>query len=208
MCRIKTGSAKTLILVAASLAVWCGGGAAFARSFDFTFSGDGVTVSGVLYAIAIFGSPDEYKIRAISGSVSGFPSSSRDGAITSLLAPGSYRMNDNILYYSRSFSSFDAHGVAFTVNGSPEDLKFSDALFAGKDTLVTGTLDVSPARDRHRPADGAAPAPIPGAGLLSYLVLGFAGLLFSGKRIWTRADNATPQVAPGDEVCVDNTQAP
>jgi hypothetical protein len=34
----------------------------------------------------------------------------------------------------------------------------------------------------------ATPAPNPGAGLLSYLVLGFAGLAFCGKRAWKPSD--------------------
>jgi hypothetical protein len=196
MRRFKIGFAHALVWAAVSLALWCGCTAAFAESyFDFTFSGQGVTASGVFNVTGVNG---DYTIQSISGgSVSGFGSSSDNGAMT-LLAPGAYTSTDNgnKLYYINT-PYVDGHGVAFTVSGgSQEGLYLCNSCsntfeLDGAKGSAIGTLSVSPT---------ATPAPLPGAGLLSYLVLGLAGLLFYGKttfaasaRLFAPTEVASPQ---------------
>jgi hypothetical protein len=90
MRRFEIFAAKTLVWAAVSLAAWFGGAAAaFAQSFDFTFSGTGgVAATGMFYATPMPGDTSAYNINSISsGSVSGFPSGF-NGSITSLISPG------------------------------------------------------------------------------------------------------------------------
>jgi hypothetical protein len=190
MRRLEICSSKVLAWVAVSLAAGGGSTVASAQSFDFTFSGSGLTASGVFNVTAIAGSPGEYTINSISGAVSGFPSGSDNGSITSLLAPNAYGGNDNILL-DRNTGYLDANGVSFSVAGGAEENLF---YIPHEYTLYNdntgdskqGTLSVSPT---------TTPAPIPGAGLLSSLVLGFAGLLSAAKSAWGRAGNALARLS-------------
>jgi hypothetical protein len=200
-------SARALLWAAVSLAVWWGSTAAFAQSssFDFTFSGTGgVTASGAFDATPMPGDPGAFNINSISsGSVSGFPSGF-NGSITELISPGFY-VNSNQLYgYGTGLQYLTQ--MAFDVSGGTRDtLSLDTCLYMGSGVdnctyelstnespypYTYGTLSITAAPD---PAGG--PAPIPGAGLLSYLVLGFGGLLFFGRRAWGRADNALARLS-------------
>jgi hypothetical protein len=181
MRRLEIGSAKALVWVAVSLAVWGASTAAFAQTFDFSFSGSGgVMASGVF---DVTGTSGNYTITGISGSVSGFANALDNGSIQSLLAPGFYLDNDNILSYPNSPYLDGNGGVSFTLsNGSTGDENIRDAgngeyefqnSEGGPFTGSVGTLSLT-----------QTPAPIPGAGLLSYLAFGFGGLFINRKRLW------------------------
>jgi hypothetical protein len=177
VCRFKISA-----WVAASLAVWwCGSAAAFAQSFDayydFSFSGfNGVRASGVFEFYLDSINPANSYLIGISGSVSGFRNRSDDGSIKSLLAP--VPVTDDEI----RFTLWD--GTRETLILTPEapiaELKASNRRNRGNGEYSYGPLYTSSAN---------GPAPVPGAGLLSYLVLGFAGLFITRKRLWraTRA---------------------
>ena len=83
----------------------------FANSvtFDFSFSGTGITGTGSLTATLVSG--NQYLVTAISGMQNGF-------AMT-LLAPGSYASNDNILFSTKP--NVDEFGLAFTLSNGATD---------------------------------------------------------------------------------------
>jgi hypothetical protein len=172
-------SAKALVWAAVLLSAWGGSNTALAQSFDFTFSGGTVMAIG---AINVTGTRGAYTIIGISGNVSGFANPAADGAITSLLAPNSFGTNftaannDNVFLYPNA-RDFDRDGVAFTVSGgADEDIN----VYGGDYFISTSSAGQYQVGTTFTAAPN--PAPIPGSGLLSYLVLGFGGLLFVAKK--------------------------
>jgi hypothetical protein len=155
---------------------WCGSTAASAQSFDayydFSFSGyNGVTASGVLEFYLNSVHPADSYLIGMSGSVSGFRNPKDDGSIKSLLAPVP-ATDDEI-----QFRLWD--GTRETLILTPEapiaELKTSNRGYRGNGERSYGPLYATPA---------GSPAPVPGAGPPSYLVLGFAGLFIKRKRLW------------------------
>jgi hypothetical protein len=122
MRRFGIGSAKALIWAALSPAVWWrGGAAAFAQSYDFSFTGLGNVLASGMFDVT--GTPGDYKITGISGAVSGFVFPFDNGSIKSLSAVGADG-NDNS--FSPTSPYLDGSGVSFTVSGMETDnLKYS-----------------------------------------------------------------------------------
>ncbi len=83
----------------------------FANSvtFDFSFTGSGITASGTLTATLVSG--NEYLVTAISGM--------QNGASMTLLAPGTYGGNDNEIFSTKPF--VNTAGVGFTLSGGTTD---------------------------------------------------------------------------------------
>jgi len=83
----------------------------FANSvtFDFSFSGAGISSSGSFAATQVSG--DEYLVTSISGTQNGF-------AMT-LLPPGGYAGNDNEVFSSGPF--LDGSGLAFVLSNGTTD---------------------------------------------------------------------------------------
>src|SRR5579864_8017432 len=80
---------------------------ASSATFDFSFSGSGITASGMFAATALSG--NEFMVTSISGMQNGF-------AMT-LLAPGAYVGNNNNIFSSSPFLTLG--GLAFVLsNGS------------------------------------------------------------------------------------------
>jgi hypothetical protein len=177
---LKIRAAKALAWAAASLVVGCGSSSAFAQSYqeyyDYTFSGSNGVMANIVYDITVDG-PDNY-LTGISGTVSGFKNPLDDGSITSLLG---ITPPDEISFAVSGGADEHLIGTAHPDGTISYKLVTSN----GKRSYGTYTTYADPA---------AGPAPIPGAGWLSYLVLGFAGLLFLGKRTWRRGVDA---LAPG-----------
>jgi hypothetical protein len=203
MGRFAIGSAKALVWAAVSLAVWGGSTAAFAQTFDFTYNvgqntASPLNVTGVIDAMAT-GTPGTYQITNIFGTVSGFDPSlglSGDNGSISYLAAGQFQQgtqggaNDNLFFYPNT-PSLDCDGIGFTVNGHGEDINYnSNCGPAAPSYNINAPDNNSFGGGTFSLTETATPAPIPGAGWLSYLVLGFAGLLYGGKRLWSRADNS------------------
>jgi hypothetical protein len=74
-------------------------------TFDFSFTGTGITASGTLTATLVSGS--EYLVTSISGM--------QNGASMTLLAPGTFGGNDNEIFSTKPF--VDESGVGFTLSG-------------------------------------------------------------------------------------------
>jgi hypothetical protein len=163
--------------VAASLAVWwCGSAPAFAQSFDayydFSFFGfNGVRASGVFEFYLDSIDPANSYLIGISGSVSGFRDRVDDGSIKSLLAP--VPVTDDKI----RFRLWD--GTLETLILTPEapiaELKATHRGNRRNAEYSYGPLYTASAN---------GPAPVPGAGLLSYLVLGLAGVFITRERLW------------------------
>jgi hypothetical protein len=78
-------------------------------TFDFSFTGTGITASGTLTATLVSGS--EYLVTSISGM--------QNGAAMTLLAPGTFGGNDNEIFSTKPF--VDESGVGFTLSGGTTD---------------------------------------------------------------------------------------
>ena len=78
-------------------------------TFDFSFTGPGITASGTLTATLVSGS--EYMVTSISGM--------QNGAAIALLAPSTYGGNDNEIFSTKPF--VNTAGVGFTLSGGTTD---------------------------------------------------------------------------------------
>jgi PEP-CTERM motif-containing protein len=87
----------------------------FASSaFDFSFSGTGITASGIFTATLVSG--DEFLVTSISGM--------QNGLSMTLLAPGSFAQNNNNIFSSSPFLNLG--GLAFVLsNGTMGNVYFN-----------------------------------------------------------------------------------
>ena len=151
-------------LVSLILCGWGGAAAAQTANYNFTFSSSGGTVSGV------FGVQNGNVIAA-SGSSAGFPDAYFNGTITALLPHDTYDNNDNKFYVPGPY--LDVSGVSFRVGSNPVNLYRDSGV--GYELEYAGDAHPFVANDL---TVTAAPGPLPGSGLLSWL---FAGL---GLLVW------------------------
>lgn len=78
-------------------------------TFDFSFSGVGITSSGSLTATLVSG--NEYLVTSITGM--------QNGASMTLLAPGTFGGNDNLVFSTKPF--LDLAGLAFVLSSGTTD---------------------------------------------------------------------------------------
>lgn len=78
-------------------------------TFDFSFSGTGITGSGSFTATLVSG--NEYLVTSLSGM--------QNGASMTLLAPGAYGGNDNEIFSSMPF--LNSSGLAFVLSSGSTD---------------------------------------------------------------------------------------
>ena len=164
MRRIEIGTAKVLIWVIATLAVWCASAApASAQTYDFTFSGGGASVlDGVL---TLSGG----NVTSVSGTLSGVTPNVDNGTM-SLFATGG----------SNFYTSPAAYQFGFEVNTSGGGSDFlsltpgagNSQIVAANGATYTGASSATP-----------TPSPLPGSGPLSFLVFGFVGLFIMRKQL-------------------------
>lgn len=104
-------------LLAISALLLCTAAFASADAFDFTFTGQENTISGTFIATPQGGG--QFLITDIvNGMVDGVP-------IVSVLAPGTYEVNDNLLFFPKNPEYFDSDGVSFQdQNGVDYNLYF------------------------------------------------------------------------------------
>jgi len=103
-------SSKIIAALPVVLFVLTGAQNLFANStFDFSFTGSGITASGTFTASLVSG--NAYVVTAISGMQNGF-------AMT-LLAPGTYGGNDNEIFSSMPF--LNSSGLAFVLSNGSTD---------------------------------------------------------------------------------------
>jgi hypothetical protein len=82
-------------------------------SFDFSFSGTGISASGVFTATLMSG--NEFVVTSISGM--------QNGSSMTLLAPGAFAQNNNDIFSSSPFLTLG--GLAFTSNGAMYNVYFN-----------------------------------------------------------------------------------
>jgi len=161
-------------------------GSARADLFDFSYSGAGITASGTLTATLQSG--NTYLISAITGTRNG-------QSITGLLAPSTFApcgCNDNLLYFPAGGDNpdgnrfIDVNGFAFSTAGGTFD-PFVNGIGGpymeedGNSSFTSlNSFDVTE----------SVPAPIPGAGALSYLLVLLGGAWRWRKTFVARARRA------------------
>lgn len=88
----------------------------YASTFDFTFSGVGISGSGTLTGTLVSG--DEFTITSLTGM--------QNGMAMTLLAPLAFGMNDNDLFSSSPF--LDVQGLGFSVGSTDYNVYFDSTL--------------------------------------------------------------------------------
>ena len=153
--------------------------------YDFTFDGTVERISGT------FTVNDSNLITGITGSMSTQPDKpGYTGPITSLIDPGGYLGNDNLLIYPASPNYLNGSGVSFSTSGVSWNLSTTGGGFGTPYALVTGsgtdygTMSVT--------SSGGAPeidgSLAPKVGFL----LGCLALLFGRKKTNSDVDARTP----------------
>ncbi len=201
---LKSSAVRWLFSAALALSALVGQGtsAAFATLYNFTFTDGTVSIIGTLTTGA--GSAP-YIVTGITGTVSGESgANSANGAITGLITAPNYCTYgfciDNKLFYPSGSGSnptcpacyVDTYGIGFTVGAQQE------AIFVG--TNSTTNYQATAGGNNYNGAPGgpgspftsaagtltvtaASPAPIPGAGTLSWLALALGVVIVRRKAI-------------------------
>ena len=147
---------------------------AWADVFDFSYSEDFSSVSASGTFDATLQSGNTYLINSITGTR--FDGANNFGM--TLLTPGAWQGNDNLLYYPAGGDNpngsgyLNYNGFSFSANATDYNVYYYTALgdeyYENGAVITTGSMTVSP----H-----AAPGPIPGTGALSYLIVLLGGLV-------------------------------
>ena len=174
---------STALVAALMLAGACG--SARADLFDFSYTSiGGITASGTFTATLQSG--NQYLVTNISGTHNG-------SAITGLLSTGDSFCNpspgcDNLFFYPPNSGPtyFDANGLGFTTADGNETVLYSGG---------PNNYDFSNNIGNSAINFDAAPAPIPGAGALSYLLVLLGGLVRWRKTLVARV-RCAPASAP------------
>lgn len=177
------------VVLAASVAGACGSAGADVFDFSYTVGGSGFVASGTVTATPQGG--NQYLITGISGA--------RNGSnITGLIAvggfTGTYGTNDNLLFYPPGGLYLDTKGFAYTTADGGAWNPYDEPGFSsppyGEAYNVSGGFTEQGAQHIVSMTFDAAPAPIPGAGALSYLIVLLGGLVRWRKALVARARHA------------------
>lgn len=156
--------------------VWLqiGCSSAFAQIFDFTYTASGISATGTFYTTSLGGG--QYYVNSITGTRNGVP-------ITGL-APVGTEGSDNIIFSPAAPGSLSYGGVTYKTSNRMYNFYYSGGLngIAGYGEITMRTngrvLSETGLTSANIVARSTgAPGPIPGAGLLSFVVLGLGFLL-------------------------------
>jgi hypothetical protein len=135
----------------------------YASTFDFTYGGSGISASGSLTATLVSG--DQYLVTSLSAT--------QNGMAMTLLAGGTFGMNDNNLFSSSPF--LDLQGLAFSVGSVDYNIYYD----AGLNKYFECNNSVSsscPAGSGTQIRFGSLTAATPEPGSLFLLATGLLGL--------------------------------
>ncbi len=168
---------KLLVL---STLLLCTVGIASAESFSFTYTGTLFipnTASGIFTTTQK--SPGQYLITGISdGLINGSP-------ITSILSPGSYQGNDNLLFNPANPGYIDYNGISFASAAGMYEL-----YGPGESVSLVSTAGISDIGGTFTLTPAVAATPEPG----SFILLGTAVLFATG--LFYRKPRAAGLLAP------------
>jgi hypothetical protein len=169
-------------IIAIGLLIGLGERRAAAQTYDFTFDYDSGYFTGTFVTQAL--GNGNYEVTGITGATLNGNSSLTYYVVSSNAV---YDHPDNTIYNGDSLSN--SGGVDFNTSASPTDAQQFNLIDGGSYyALVNGENDVKFAPLDFGPATpGATPAPVPGAGWLSYIMLFLAAIGFRGRRIFALA---------------------
>jgi hypothetical protein len=171
-------------IIAIGLLIGLGERRAAAQTYDFTFNFDSGYFTGTFVTQALVGG--NYEVTGITGAKLNGNSSLTYYIVGS---NSTFPFPDNTIYDGKSLSNA---GIDFNTSISPtnaqqfnlfnynsEDPDTNDYQLFNEDDTVNqkGTLDLGP-------ATATTPAPVPGAGWLSYIMLFLAAIWFRGRRVF------------------------
>jgi hypothetical protein len=185
MRRFEIGSAEALVWVAVSLALWCGSAApASAQTYDFSFKVQGVQGSALFVTNGSRG--------LITGSTLTFPSTVSGTLNTSGTAPGAPGYGTTPMLLSTSsqpyFPGPGADDPVFLMSNGEYDFLSQNTLYVESSP---GIAAYSAFGLTNQSLTERTPAPVPGSGLLSYLMFGLGALFINRKRLWRAARMAS-----------------
>jgi PEP-CTERM motif len=133
--------------------------------FDLSYSGEGVSVVGVLEANQPSADPYEWLAVGITGTRN---NGSADQVISALLAPGTFGSNDN-LFYIGAFPQLNVLGISYVVDGNSFNILYLSSTASYQECSVD-CLSVQPLTITLR----ETPVPVPAT--LALFGLGLLGL--------------------------------
>ena len=133
--------------------------------FDLSYSGEGVSVVGVLEANQPSADPYEWLAVGITGTRN---NGSADQVISALLAPGGFGSNDN-LFYIGAFPQLNFSGIAYVAGGNSHNIYYTPALLSYKEcssTFACLSVEALTITPRETPVPVPATLALFGLGLL------------------------------------------
>jgi hypothetical protein len=162
---MKTSGIVGLVL-GATMSVCLALGGASAEVFDFSFSGGGLSGSGILYAT---GTPGDYVLYGASGTASDVNYDS--GTPSAITGVSGFGGADNLLFYPNSpYVDYDGIGLD-TADGNGYNLYYYGGYVVGTAGETQSYVSFS-----------VTPVPVPEPSTWAMMILGFAGLGFAGYR--------------------------
>ncbi|MBV9084866.1 MAG: hypothetical protein JOZ62_19480 [Acidobacteriaceae bacterium] len=178
-----------LVIACAVLGCWAAG--LHATSFDFSYTGPGVTASGVLTATSIGGS--RYMVTDMSGT--------RNGAVITGIVPGAGTYNGEFIYdnlISTAPPIVDAEGILFRVQGLPDAVNICYGQDAASDCEFNGMLAYTEVTSDGHGNTEAIPLTSFSVSLLAVPEPGIGASILVG---WTALLLIRRQRRPGDSRC-------
>ncbi|HEX2538248.1 MAG TPA: hypothetical protein VHL13_08200 [Pseudolabrys sp.] len=174
---------RIALLAAALIAGACGNSRA--DTFDFSFSGPSISASGTL--TATLQSSNEYLVTAISGTYNGLAIGQVLGASGNF---NGHALNDDLLYYPAGGSNpagtalLDNGGLYFYSNDSSKEIGvyYFNGNYQMQDVFASRTTTLT----SFDATIQSNPGPLPGAGILSYIVAMIGGVLWGHRTVPAR----------------------
>jgi hypothetical protein len=182
-------------------------------AFDFTYQMPGVSVVGTL--MTTLQSTGKYLIATGVAGVTAITGTRNGVAMTGVTVTGVDQSN-NIIYSPAAPGIVDLGGFTYTTSTGTYNFYYSGGQYR-EDTLNGSTTSAIATSTLTQPTGSTqptlssprlAPGPLPGAGLLSYVLFGLAGLAARARLLWSKAKAALDRVRRSKVPTTENGDRP